>query len=725
MRESEMSAQDHPSKASLMGLLMKPASIALIGASSDPMKLAGRPVAYLSRLGFAGAVYPITPHLESMHGFRCYADLDAVPGTIDVALISRPAAQVLEELEKCIRRGIRAFVVLSGGFAETSPEGAALQERLTAMCREAGAILCGPNSAGLYHAPTRTALTLSSNLDREKSGSGSVALLSNSGSIATICFQGNGHIYRRFVATGNEAVLSVTDFMSDALEDPAISGVVAFLETIRDPAGLRAAAKRAEELGKPIAILKAGRTAEGASVARSHTGALVDDDAIIDAVFDQGNLIRLHSIAELKAMAVLMHSARGRPLGPRIGVITPSGGTAVLITDALLSLGMSLPALADETMRQINAVIPDATASNPLDVTGFGADPVLFGQAVTIMARDPDIDVLLSPMGGAVGVTAQGRAEALTAAAQTSGKLVVPIWQSSTLDQPGYQALQDAAMPVLTEYDLACRCVAALVNNAARADELRAAREEAGAAISLAPKATRLITASLSPQCTTLDEPVVKDILAAAGIRIPKSVRFAQPQDAGRCDVPFPAVLKIVSRDITHKNAAGGVASILDQETLPGAAQRMLELVGQRAPDARVDGFLLEEMVTGGIELLVGIKRDARFGAAISLGLGGVLANDLGRPVTAMLPLSASEARRMVRRFSPSLDSGPGAAALVDLLRIVAALGEAWGNRLDVLEINPVKLIVSHDSATAWALDGLVETVADPAFLLNQQGDFQ
>lgn len=707
------SSNSDRSHSSLIGLLSAPSSIALIGASSDPVKLAGRPVAYLARLGFAGAVYPINPGLESMHGFRCYPDLDAVPGNIDVALISRPAAAVLEELEKCLRRGIRAFVVLSGGFAESGPEGAVLQERLIAMCRDAGAVLCGPNSAGLYNAPTRTALTLCSNLDREVADGGSVALVSNSGSIATMCFQGNGRIYRRYVATGNEAVLSATDFMLDALQDPAISGVVSFLETIRNPQGLRDVAGLAAQLGKPVAILKAGRTSEGASVARSHTGALVDDDAIIDAVFDEGNLIRLRSIAEMKAIASLMHSARGRPLGRRIGVVTPSGGSAVLIADELLAQNMILPALDETTVRGINAVIPDATASNPFDVTGFGADPVLFGKAVTIMANDPNIDVLLSPMGGAVGPIAQGRGEALTRAAQESGKLIVPIWQSSTVSQPGYQALQDAAMPVLTEYDIACRCVAALVENAGRALEQqaeRAARQDAGGGAALPADALRLIAAHLPVGAAMLAEPVVKSILAAAGIKVPAGVRYTTADEAETITaLQFPAVLKIVSGDILHKSAAGGVALITHREELRSATERMRDTVTRAEPGARLEGFLLEEMIMGGVELLVGLRRDARFGTAISLGLGGVLANDLSHPVTVMLPLDATAAARMIRRFSPSIAAGPGAAPLIDLLLRVAALGEAWGTRLDVLEINPVKLLISQTEAAAWALDGVVE----------------
>lgn len=694
-------------RAQAMQRLMQPGSIAVIGASTDASKYSARVLDYLSRLGFRGPVYPIHPTAAEIHGLRCHRRIADVPTPVDVALIARPARDVPDELEACLSVGIRAFVVLGGGFAEAGAEGAALQERLAALCRDAGAVLCGPNCSGLANLATRATLTFMSNLDREVQDGGHVALVSNSGSIAAMVVQGRGRVFNAVVSTGNEAVLTSADYIDYAVRQPDTHAVVAFIEGIRDADALVAAAGHADACGKPLAILKAGRSRAAAEVAASHTGAMIDDDAVVRAVFERHRVIGVDTIEELSAMATLLDAAVGRTAGARVAVVTPSGGTAVLITDELASRGLALAAFTPETAARIRAAVPQAQVHNPMDVTGFSADAASLGAVAQAIVDDPGVDVVLAPMGGAVGDAAAARANALIDVARATRKLLVPIWQATVHDQAGYRALVQARLPVFTDHAAACLALSRLVAwQAARPVGAGSAPTQPA----LSPSAAGLIEAALAVEDRFLHEPEVKAILAAAGIAVPEGVRLRALDDVPSAAVSYPAVLKIVSRAVVHKSAIGGVAVVRERADLARALKAMSTEVVRHVRAADIDGYLLEEaVIEGGIELLVGVRRDARFGTTLTLAHGGVLANALAATaVTTLLPLSSAQAHETVRRFLPAL---PDAArhALAQTLMSVASVANAFGSRLAVLEINPLKLLVGAHGTRAVALDGVVE----------------
>lgn len=697
------------SRAEAMRRLMQPASVAIVGASTDPKKFSGRVIDYLSRLGYAGKVYPIHPEAPSIAGFACFKDIADIPGGADAVVIARPARDVPDEMEKCIAAGVRAFVVLGGGFAEAGPEGVALQDSIVRMARESGAVVCGPNCSGLANLATRSTLAFMSSLDKEMHPGGTIALVSNSGSIAAMVLQDRGRLFNAVVSTGNEAVLSSADYIRYALADDTTHGVAAYIEGIRDAGALLDAAQYADAHGKPLAILKAGRSSAAAEIAASHTGAMIDDDAVIGAVFERYRVIRVDSIDELKEMAVLMHAGAARTLGARVAIVTPSGGTAVLLADEITRWGLTLAQFSGSTVSRLHEIAPNATAHNPMDVTGFGIDPVSLAAATQAVIDDPQVDVLLAPMAAAVGEQGLARAQALIEVCANSGKLLIPIWQATVHNQLGYRALVEAGVPVFTDHAAACRALARLVRWHGRRAEADVAT--AAPAQSLPREALALIEAGAKVQAQYLNEPEVKAVFAAAGIAVPRALRLAGTDAAKYArDIHYPAVLKIVSRQIIHKSVVGGVRFLHAAGELEGAVSAMAKDVSHKAAGAGTDGFLLEEVVIGGVELLVGLRRDAQYGLTLTLSHGGVLANALaGNAVTSLLPLDDAQAHETVRRFMPALAGTAAQRALAQALCTFAAIATAYGERLAILEINPLKLMGGLDNASVVALDGVVE----------------
>jgi acyl-CoA synthetase (NDP forming) len=689
-----------------MHRLLHPRSIAVIGASSDAQKFSGRPLAYLRKLNYAGRVFPINPTATTIQGYQCFKDIADVQETVDVVIVARPAVEVVSEVKKCIRLGIRAFVVFSAGFAEEGPNGAALQERLTAICVDADAVLIGPNSTGLFSIPDHAAMSFMSNLDVDATSAGSVALVSCSGSIATMIYQGQSNVFNLVASTGNEAVLTSSRIIGQTIEDPGTRGAVAYIEGIRDAPRLIETAKRARDLGKLIAVLKVGRSQVAADMAASHTGALVNDDIVVDAVFRRHGIIRLESIADLRVASALIHAGIASIAGQGVGVVTASGGTAALVTDLMAAHRITLPAFAEVTLAQLKAVLPMAAAANPMDVTGF-ADARVFGKVMGIVLDDAGIDVLLVPLGGAVGVNALHRAEAVVALAKDSAKLIIAIWQSTTRDQPGYDLLVSSGVPVFTDYEVVCRVIARVLKQRGRQRVIDT---------TLAAQVTAIDVSRLEKIVTdegchrTLNEAAGKAVLALAGISIPDAVLYPGVFGAADCaGKQFPAVLKVVSADIIHKTVVGGVCVVRTPEEAARAVSEMDHNVRLNAPEATIDGYILEEMILGGTELLIGVRRDSVFGLTVTLAIGGVLANAFENAVTSVLPLDHRAAVELVEDFSPMLATEARGEVLVDVLLRVASIVRVLGDRLTLIEINPIKLVGDGDSVRAVALDAVIE----------------
>ncbi|MGE5792565.1 MAG: acetate--CoA ligase family protein, partial [Bacteroidota bacterium] len=378
--------------------LFEPRSVAIVGASGDPNKIGGRPLAFLVRAGYGGALYPVNPGAAEVQGVRAYPSLAAIPGDVEHVIIALPAPAVTDALAQCAAKGVRAVQVFAAGFGEADEAGKAAQAGLVAAARAAGIRLLGPNSLGLFNVPLAFFGTFSTALDGAWPAAGGVAFATQSGAFGSYAYalaQARGLGFAKFVATGNEADVDVAECIAYLAQDPATRVIVATFEGCRDGRKLMAALELARSERKPVIVMKAGASEAGAAAAATHTGSLAGADAVYDAVFKQCNAYRARTLGELVDVAYL--AAKGPlPAGRRLGAVTTSGGIGVLIADAAAERGLELPPLPAYGAARVKALLPHAGASNPLDTSAaLIGDFALYARAVEILLDEAGVDAVL------------------------------------------------------------------------------------------------------------------------------------------------------------------------------------------------------------------------------------------------------------------------------------------------------------------------------------------
>jgi acyl-CoA synthetase (NDP forming) len=667
--------------------LLDPRRVALIGASADATRLTARPQRYLRRHGFAGELFAVNPRAAEVLGERAYPSLDAVPGEIDFAYILLGTDGVEAQVAACAARGIPVACVLADGFAEAGPEGAALQARVLAAA--GGMRLLGPNSMGVINLHARTALTTNAAFEAESLQAGRVALVSQSGSMmGALLSRGaaRGLGFSHLVGTGNEADLTAGEIASLLLDRPEVDVVCLFLEAIRAPHQLAAAARKAHALGKPIVALKLGRSPFGAELAASHTGALAGTDAAADAFFRAHGILRVTMLEALLELPPLLVGRRPPARAHRaVGVMTTTGGGGALAVDAL-------------GVRGIEARRPDAAAAAALaaaklpgharllDMTLAGTKPdrVMAGLAGLRAAEDTDLALCV------VGSSAQFRPHDAVAgiveAATIPGKPVAAFLAPQA--EASLRLLAEAGIAAFRTPETAADAVAAFC----------------------AWRAPRDLPALPAPTVAIPDAPDEADaraVFAALGLASDAVVM----QEAAPQGLRYPVAAKILSPDIAHKTEIGGVVlHIPDAAALHGVAAAMRARAAAAAPDARITGILVQPMAKGLAEAILGFRRDPEAGPVVLLGAGGVL-SELHRDIALRLaPVEEAEAREMIAevraltpltgwRNLPRGDLGALARAVVAVSRLAAleTVAEA--------EINP--LIVHAEGggvtvADAW-----------------------
>jgi acyl-CoA synthetase (NDP forming) len=668
--------------------LFAPRRIALVGASADAARLTARAQIHLRRHGFDGAILPINPRATEILGEPAYPSLDDAPGPIDHAFILLGADRVEEAIAACARRRIPVATVLADGFAETGAAGAARQARLVAAARAGGVRLMGPNCIGMINVTARTALSVNAVLAMEPPlPVGRTAVISHSGSlIGAILSRGaaRGLGYSVLAATGNEADLGAADLLALLAEDEATDVIALFLETIRDPGGLRAAAGRAFEAGKAVIAYKLGRSAAGAAMAVSHTGAIAGTDAAVDALLAASGIARLDSFEGLIEAAPLF--ARARPLtSPRraVAVVTTTGGGAALVVDRLGLGGIE--------------------AAEVRDMTLAGTEPDRIAAALDQAAADPRADAVVA----VIGSSAQFRPEdsvagVLRAAARPAAKPLAAFLAPEAPESARRLAAAGIACfrtPEAAADALRARLAWQAPRPVARAGDVSAARSA--------------LAAAAGP---VLDEAEARAVLGALGVPIGAAVLVADAEQA-RMIVPrlgFPVALKAVSAALPHKTEAGAVAlGLADAEALIAA----LSAMAARLAGMPLRGFLVAPMEEGAGEALLGFRRDPQAGPVVVLGAGGVLAELMPPPAIAPAPLARAEAEALVAAAPLAHLRGARGRVRGDL----AALAEAVLaiSRLAALdevaeaEINP--LLVRREGEGVVALDALVVRHVAPA----------
>ncbi len=688
--------------ASLDGLL-RARSIALVGATERSAWSNGA-FANFNRLGYDGNLHMVNPKGGRIHGIAAATSCRSIGQPVDTALLMVPMQAIAETLEDLHDAGIANAVILTSGFAEMGGDGAARQSALSALAREHGIQLLGPNCLGFVNYIDRVpvwTINLPSTLV------GNVALVSQSGATASYIAefagrQGVGLSY--IVSTGNEADLNVARIVDYLIDDHATRVICLFLETSRDAQTLAAAAQRALEVGKPIVALKIGSSQVTARAAQAHTGSLVGDHRVFDAACRQLGIIHVRSIDELVATAGLLSQMRPRNGG--VGLLAISGGICEVAADRAEAVGLLLPELALTTQETLKEVMPEfGTPHNPLDITGAAIlEPSLFSRSIRALANDPQID-LLACLCDMPSNPAQGYAEQVIAEVgigfsgiEKQGVLL-SVTPRPLVEYSRLLAEQHGIAYVAAGVDRGLKAIA-------NAQWWARKREEDPASAFARPH----FTEGSRPQT----ERQTLDYLASHGVPVIPA-RMATDATQARVianELGGQVVLKIASPDIAHKSDVGGVQLNVAAADAADAYRQIRVAVASSCPDARIEGIIVSPMRNKGIELLVGIVRDPQWGLAVAVGLGGIWVELLKDTSLRLLPVTPDDVLAMLDELQAGrlLDGYRGGVVVSrqQLAQVIARIGDAalaLGPELLSLEVNPLLATADH----VEALDGLVQ----------------
>ena len=694
--------------------------VAVVGASERPGASAGFVMRNLLAQGYRGRIVPVHRTAQAVFGLPAVPRLDALDAAPDAVLVGLPADDAVATVDEAGRLGIRGAVVLASGFAETGAEGAERQNRLRAAASAHGMAVCGPNCLGLF--VPRSGLALySSRIAPMRTGG--VAVLSHSGALAIALAQSGAIGVSLLVSAGNAAVTDIPDYLRHAGRDDRTRVAVVVVEGIADPPAFASAVQALHAAGKPVIVLRAGRSAPGAAASAAHTGALAGSDEAHVAFFDRiGAIVAEDLDGALQTAAALSAPAlrgRQRPRGAGVALVGVSGGGLAHASDLADAAGLDLPALAPATTERLRALLPPfATPQNPLDLTGvvFG-NPDVYTQALAVLADDPAIGVIGAVQDVPAGLDGDGAAEyagIADALAAFAAQGPVPLLVISHLaaQHPDIAArLEAAGTPVARGGRAGLAALRALAVPPVPA--------QGATADPLAPDPAWTARLRQGP----LSEREAKLFLAAHGLPTTREHLAMTADDAAAqaARLGFPVALKIESPDIQHKTEAGGVRlGLADAPAVREAFGALLEDVARHAPQARIDGVLVQEMVGGGVEAIVGTTRDPTFGPVLVLGSGGILVELTQDTRLAHLPLDVPAALALIRgtRLAGLLDGWRGApaadeTALAEVAVRLGAVALAYRDVLDAIDLNPVMVLARGKGVRI--VDALVVPRAYPA----------
>ncbi len=693
--------------------VLRPRSIAILGASERP-SIGRALIESLDTLGFQGSIYPINPRYETLLGRKCYASVAEIPRDVDVLAFCVNHARVLEHMRPAAERGIGAAVIFDGGFAEAGPEGRRQQEEITAICREAGIALCGPNCMGVVspHVPSMVYIQALRDPTRL---AGNVGLVSQSGSICI----GLLADCRRFgwsyaISSGNEAVLAAVDFLEYLIDDPATRVVAMFLETVRQPERFVAALDRAADRGKPVVVLKVGRNERTRRAITTHTGGLAGEARVFSAVLRAHRAIE---VADMDEMTEVLAGCQGErwPRGRRLSVMTASGGQAELILDVATAAGLQLPPLSATSRTEVERVVGSITGDgNPLDAWGNGDFATNFPHALSVLGADADYDAVVlcsdscddQPMGSSARILEYARA--LTDAA---GKSSTPFYFMTTRSGVFHRDL----VAFLREQGIAL--IGGTRQGLGAIDRLGRWGEPAPPSRDLQVSTGRAIRTTLGGRARrTIHECDAKRLLARAGLPVLREQLVTSLDDARAAAkaIGYPVALKVVSDAIPHRSDLGLVAvGLHDEDELSTAWTRMARRVADLGRGDVIDGFVVQEVASGVLEVFAGVSRDPDFGLVLAFGAGGVLIDALDDVTLCPLPLRHGNAAAMIAETrAAALLAGYRGRPTGDVAALewsLEALADfAWAERdsLDELDVNPI--VVREAGAGCVVVDALI-----------------
>ncbi len=693
--------------------LLRPSSIALVGASGREHAAGNRILRNLLTAPFPGPVYPVNPRYRVLQGLTCYPSLQDLPQVPDAAFIALPAENAVETLEDAGRLGVRAALMNATGFADAGATGIALQNRLVAIARRYGMAVCGPNNSGFINLWDR--IYPSTYYAMPRAAPGPVAVIAQSGSIGIALSQDDRQLGLGYIITaGNEAVCGIADYLDYVARDPRIRVVMMFVETIREPARFARAARAAAQLGKRVVAVKVGRTEAGLAAVAAHSGALAGDDATCSAFFRHHGIVRASDLDEMIETAALFSACPTPPSGGLV-VVTISGGEAGLIADLGLSHGIRLPALAEATQDQLRPLLsPYQAARNPLDVMGLGWSRERIGAIIRTLLDDRAIGTVAfaaDASGAGIGDAALVQDMADICAAETRGADKQIVFFTNTAaggPNPQVQATLDrVGIPILCGMQPA---VAAL----GHWSQYREPVPEPEPGVAAATLRSLAMTALQG------DEPARFQAMTLAGVPMAASVAVGSADDAVAVaqQVGLPVVLKGTSPHLMHKSELGLVRVGLT--TMDAVREAFAVVQGNlRRSGAAHDGtIVVQPMISDGIELIVGIRNQSGYGSVVVAGIGGTLVELIGEAAIRIGPVGIDAAADMLRetRAMKLLQGFRGKGpydiqAATQAIAALSQLGWAAQGAIAAIEINP--LIVRPSGLGAVGVDVLIEPAPD------------
>lgn len=681
-----------------------PNAVAVVGASSKPGKVGHAILRNLASSGFQGPIYPVNPHADEILGLKCHRSVVEIEGPVDLAVVVVPAPAVVPVMEECGEKGIGGAVVISAGFKEAGPEGLAREHDLGEVARKLGIRVVGPNCLGVMSTGSGLNATFAAGMPNR----GNVSLMSQSGALATAIIdwsiqQGIG--YSKFVSFGNGVDVGVVDLLRAWEDDEETTVIVAYIEGLPNGPEFIEVARRVS-LKKPVIVVKSGSTQAGARAVSSHTGSLAGSEHAYNAAFLQSGVIRAHSMEELFDLAVAF-AYQGPPRGRSVGIVTNAGGPGIMATDAADRAGLRLASLEQETVQALREKLPEAANFyNPVDVLG-DADAARYRYAAEHLLRDENVDGVIAVLTPQAMTRAKEVAEEVASVAAGSQKPVLACFMGGGAMEEAVEVLNDSRVPV---YPYPERAVQALARMAEYQEWLEEPPDEYIRVVPYTGGVRRVFEAARVEGRLDLGEVEAREVLKAYGLRVPESEVARSGEEAAEHaeKIGFPVVMKIVSPDILHKSDIGGVRiGIRDRQEATDAYDLMMLRVRRFMPDADLRGVLVQEMIQGGREVIIGSTRDPQFGPLVMFGLGGIYVEVLKDVSFRVAPVGERHARRMVDEIRSAAllrgargEKGSDIEAIVNTVLVVSQLVTDFPEILE-MDINPLKVGEVGEGAVA------------------------
>ncbi|MBN2241353.1 MAG: acetate--CoA ligase family protein [Acidobacteria bacterium] len=699
-------------RAEQLKAIWAPRSVAVIGASANPQSLGRAVFANLLFAGYNGCVYPVNMKARSVLGVRAYPRVTDIPDEIDLAVVLVPAGFVPQVLKDAGRKGVKGAIVISAGFKEVGGEGIELERQLKSIAKSHGMVIVGPNCFGAIN--TDPDVSLNATFSRNFPLAGKIAFISQSGAVGVSALEyaaAEKIGFSKFVSVGNKVDVHENDLLEILAHDPMTEVILLYLEALENPKEFVNLALKISEK-KPILAVKSGRTKEGAKAAASHTGALSGSDEAYDSLFAQCGVLRVETLEELFRYGIAF-ADQPLPRGPKVAIVTNAGGPGIMATDAAVRHNLELASLEAKTQEILRSDLPPTVSlKNPIDLIG-DADESRYQLAMQAVLTDENVDGVIAICVPQMATRLEAVSTTIVKQARFSDKPVFAVYMATGDIQKSLQILEDARIPNYRFPEDAVRAMGAM----ARYDRWRKRpRTQIKHFEDVQPEKVRaIIDKARSEKRGFLPEPEAYEILAAYGLPMSRTrlVHDEKAAVAAANEIGFPVAMKIVSPDIVHKVDVGGVMlNLCSDSDISRAFSELMGRVKSARRDIRIWGVLIQEMVAGGKETILGMKRDPLFGGLLMFGLGGIYVEVFKDVTFRIAPIRELSAKSMIERIKgikllkgfrgePPCDLDAIAQSLLRLSQLVTDFPE-----IEEMDINP--LIALPEGSGARVVDARI-----------------